>query len=190
MKLNVQSISNFFIHFFLIRPALLYQRCLKTLHFLFHFQTVLLLPVLFITSSSSSPCSCSSFFFSFTLCMRWHVHASWSRSIRYADVNHIMKYNKLDRETCLAVRHAILKKENGHITQITFNVILITVLQVKRNRFVLCYEIRLLWQDSQGSYLAFNFVMSPQLAFPLWFVVFQLFGYANFVIDFAMNNYV
>lgn len=76
-----------------------------------------------------------------------------------------MKYNKLDRETCLAVRHAILKKENGHITQITFNVILITVLQVKRNRFVLCYEIRLLWQDSQGSYLAFNFVMSPQLAF-------------------------
>lgn len=84
------------------------------------------------------------FLFSFTLCMRWHVHASWSRSISYADVNHIMKYNKLDRETCLAVRHAILKKENGHITQITFNVILITVLQVKRNRFVLCYEIRLL----------------------------------------------
>lgn len=187
MKLNVQSISNFFIHSFLIHPALLYQRCLKTLHFLFHFQTVLLLPVLFITSSSSSPCSCSCFsFFIYSV----HVHASWSRSIRYADVNHIMKYNKLDRETCLAVRHVILKKENGHITQITFNVILITVLQVKRNRFVLFYEIRLLWQDSQGSYLAFNFVMSPQLTFPLWFVVFQLFGYANFVIDFAMNNYV
>lgn len=63
MKLNVQSISNFFIHSFLIHPALLYQRCLKTLHFLFHFQTVLLLPVLFITSSSSSPCSCSCFSF-------------------------------------------------------------------------------------------------------------------------------